>query len=261
MPRQKRKLSIRGCYHIILRGIDRQILFFDNADRIRFLHSIARFRKDTDLTIAAYCLMDNHIHILLQTAEPPGLFVKKTASSYVLYFNRKYDRVGHLFQDRFVSEPVDSDGYYLRVFRYILRNPAKAGLGRTEKYPWSSWSELQKRRICNIDTAIAIAGGIDRLKAFVLADDFIEDKTDICPDDNDTCLEYTVRHNITDTEAVALISRIMVRRGFKIISPLEIAGCPKEIRDSLLKEMKAEGLSIRQLSRLTAINRNTIQRA
>lgn len=248
MSRLSRRRSISGCYHIILRGVDRQVLFFDDADRRRFLQTIARCRDGSDLTIAAYCLMDNHVHILLRSSDPPGLFVKKVASSYVRYFNQKYDRVGHLFQDRFQSEPVDTDESYLRVFRYILRNPVKAGIGEADQYPWNSWSELDKAKICNVDLAASIAGGLSSLKTFVLMDN------------NDNYLEPDGRHIITDTEAADRIRMILSRNGLSVKTPFEIAAFPIQVRNTLLKEMKTEGLSVRQLSRLTTINRNVIQR-
>lgn len=246
MSRHSRKLSNHGYYHIIIRGIDRQVLFLDDADRNRFLKVISGFRNDPDLAIITYCLMDNHVHFLVWTYGPPGRFVKKIASSYVPYFNRKYDRVGHLFQDRYRSEPVNTTGYFLRVFRYILRNPVKAGLGDVMQYPWSSWPELQNRTrsgICRIDTAVAMAGNTRNLMNFVLTDN------------NDVCLENTRRHFISDAEATELI---MNRLDGK--TPLEIAELPIENRNSLLLEWKAEGLSIRQISRITGINRNTVQR-
>ena len=248
MSRLSRRRSISGCYHIILRGIDRQVIFWDNADRNRFLQTIARFLDTSELTLAAYCLMDNHVHILLRSSAPPGMFVKKVASSYVHYFNQKYERVGHLFQDRFLSEPIDTEVSYLRVFRYILRNPVKAGIADADQYPWNSWSELDQVKICNVDLAVNIAGSLPCLKAFVLMDN------------NDNYLEPDRRRAVTDREAIDLIGKILSRNGLTVKTPFEIAAFPRQIRNTLLKEMKTEGLSVRQLSRLTAINRNIIQK-
>ena len=104
--------------------------FKKRLDRMKMLKCMRRFREETGTVICAYCLMDNHIHLLLHNEEGPDVFIKKIASSYVYHFNHKYDRVGHLFQDRYKSEPVEDDRYLIAVFRYILQNPWKAGICR-----------------------------------------------------------------------------------------------------------------------------------
>jgi len=87
--------------------------------------------------------MDNHIHILLQEqSEPVGVALKCISSSYVLWFNKKYGRCGHLFQERFKSEIVGTDAYFLTVLRYIHQNPIKAKLVEDiSHYKWSSYGE------------------------------------------------------------------------------------------------------------------------
>lgn len=75
-----------------------------------------------------------------------SLLVQKIANSYVYYFNRKYDRSGHLFQGRFKSEPVLDDEYFKTVYRYILQNNEKAGLGKFDKYRWNSFYALRNFR-------------------------------------------------------------------------------------------------------------------
>ena len=91
----------------------------------------------------AWCLMGNHVHLLIQeNDEPIGDTMKRIASSYVYYYNHKYDRIGHLFQERFKSQPVESWGYFLTLLRYIHQNPLKPHLVSDLKdYPWSSWRE------------------------------------------------------------------------------------------------------------------------
>ena len=90
----------------------------------------------------AYCLMDNHVHLLLQEQEETlGEIMKRVGVSYAYWFNRKYERVGHLFQGRFRSETVEDDAYFLTVLRYIHQHPVQAKLvARCSDYPWSSYA-------------------------------------------------------------------------------------------------------------------------
>lgn len=143
MPRQARQT---GEYlHIIVRGNGKQILFEDDADRKKYLSLLQKYSAETGIIILAYCLMDNHVHLLIRDAAgAASVFMKKTGVSYVLYYNTKYERTGHLFQDRYKSEVIDSDAYLLAVYRYILNNPAKAGICAAEKYLWSSYREYGK---------------------------------------------------------------------------------------------------------------------
>ena len=141
MARQARQKSEAGIYHIILRGSNRQILFEDEEDFSKFKSLLSFYKKRCGFALYGYCLMDNHIHLLMKEAENPAvLFIngkeiefgpgesletifKRIGVSYVGYFNRKYKRTGHLFQDRFKSEPIDTDAYLLMALRYIHRNP------------------------------------------------------------------------------------------------------------------------------------------
>jgi len=112
-----------------MRGINRQSIFEDEEDKHKFIETFARYTEISCYRLFAYCLMDNHIHILLEEQkEPLAMIMKRISSSYVLWFNRKYGRCGHLFQERFKSETVDNDRYFLTVLRYIHQNPLKAKL-------------------------------------------------------------------------------------------------------------------------------------
>jgi REP element-mobilizing transposase RayT len=132
MARYARRKSESGIFHIMLRGINKQSIFEDNEDRERFLNTIERYRKVSEYKIYGYCLMGNHVHLLLKEAgESISDAIKRICSSYVHWYNWKYDRCGHLFQDRYKSEPVEDEIYLLTVLRYIHQNPVKAGLTKT----------------------------------------------------------------------------------------------------------------------------------
>jgi len=128
MPRQAREKSEKGIYHIILRGINKQQIFEDEEDYFKFLDTIEKYKTTSGYKILAYCLMGNHIHLLLMTGkESLEKIFKRIGSSYVYWYNWKYGRAGHLFQDRFKSEPVDDEDYLFTVLKYIHQNPLKCG--------------------------------------------------------------------------------------------------------------------------------------
>ena len=147
MPRQARKKSNSGIYHIILRGINRQQIFEDSEDYNKFLRVLEECKAISEFDIFAYCLMSNHIHLLLQeNKEPIELVMKRIATRFVYWYNIKYQRLGHLFQDRFKSEPVENDEYFLTVVRYIHQNPVKAGIcKKPQDYNYSSYNECFRK--------------------------------------------------------------------------------------------------------------------
>jgi len=127
LARVARERSRTGIYHIMLRGINRQTIFEDNQDRVRFLDTLEEYKDICEFVFYGYCLMDNHVHLLIkETKESVSDIIKRICSSYVYWYNAKYKRCGHLFQERFKSEIVETDSYFLTVLRYIHQNPLKA---------------------------------------------------------------------------------------------------------------------------------------
>ena len=243
MPRQSR---ILGDYaHLIVRGNGRQILFEDDSDYNYFLLSLRRYRDETGISLIAYCLMENHVHLLVNdSAGATPLFMKKLCISYARYYNHKYSRTGHLFQDRYKSENVQDDAYFLTVYRYILKNPEKAGIARAETYPWSSFAEYGKSG-CLTDTSLPVAliGGAENFALFFSA----EDKSD--------CMEDApIVHD--DAWARRIIRETLDGQSGTVLQKL-----PKQQRNELLFLLKQKGLSIRQLERLTGISRGVVQKA
>lgn len=138
MSRQARQRSITDIYHVIQRGIDHVVIFHDNDDRRMFLN-LLKSEICLSFEVYCYCLMDNHIHLIIKSNKL-SFHIRHIASVYAMWFNHKYERRGYLFQDRFRSEVIEEEGYLLRCFRYILRNPVKAGICQKAKdYPWSSY--------------------------------------------------------------------------------------------------------------------------
>lgn len=163
MPRRPRRMSASGIYHVMIRGINKMQIFNDDADNIQFLHFL-EFTQTDEFQILAYCLMGNHAHLLIRTSktgiEPLEAGMKSLCIRYAAYYNRKYERIGTLFQDRYKSQPVTTVGYFLRVLRYIHNNPVAAGITDTmADYPWSSCHDYFAARgtcICRVHTEYAM---------------------------------------------------------------------------------------------------------
>ena len=182
MPRQARSLSAASIYHVMLRGINRQNIFEDDSDKQFFMTSLGRYRDISGFTLYAFCLMSNHVHLLIEPGqESLETIFRRIGTRYAIYFNKKYDRVGHLFQDRFRSEPVQGENGFLIVLRYILQNPMKAGMEtRPGAYRWSSYLAYEKgyAALTDVRLAMNLAGGQEALLDFLqqTADDDVMDE-------------------------------------------------------------------------------------
>ena len=144
MPRSIRIKSLTHTYHIMIRGVNKENIFVNEDDKRKFLQISQYYLNKFDVEIYAYCLMDNHVHFLLKSKENFNKFMQCIQTVYATYFNKKYKRIGHLFQDRFKSIPVERESYLLECVRYIHQNPVKAKISSIEKYLWSSYNEYIK---------------------------------------------------------------------------------------------------------------------
>ena len=244
LPRTARNLNEGGYRHVIVRGIGKQILFEDADDNIFFIGLLERYSRETGIGICAYCLMENHVHLLLHdggTLTP--LFMKKIGVSYSAHFNVRYERTGHLFQDRYKCENIKTGRQYLVVLRYILRNPEKAGICKTEEYKWSSY-DLYGDDKSFLDQTYTCELLCDR-------DEFLHFITSDC---HDSCMEYGKRRN--DEWAQEVISSELGIESGTVIQTYN-----RKERNRAIAILKAAGLSIRQIERLTGINRGVIQKA
>ncbi len=123
------------------RGNNKQNIFLDKTDYEVFLRILAKTQEKYKYKLHAYCLMTNHIHLLLETGEvETGYIMQYMLSDYARYFNKKYNRIGHLFQGRYKDVLVKNDRYFLATSRYIHLNPVKAFLvNKPESYQYSSY--------------------------------------------------------------------------------------------------------------------------
>ena len=247
MPRAARKLSESGIYHTMLRGIDRQQIFEDSEDYLRFIDVLQECREECGFKLYAYCLMGNHVHILLKVEEESlETIFKKIGGRYVYYYNVKYRRVGHLFQDRFKSEPVEDDAYLLTVLRYIHQNPVKAKLcSKIADYPYSSYAEY-----LNDSSSI----DVDFVLRILPREEY--EKFNNMPN-TDKCLEIitTTRYAVTDQQARAIIEKYAHCR-----SVVEFQSLDEKKKEQYIKKIYQKGVSVRQASRLTGTSKGMVEK-
>jgi len=253
MPRAARIKSSTGIYHLMARGIHRQTIFSSEEDNTRFLNTLGKYCKKSFCEIYAYCLMGNHFHLLLKEGqEPLATTIKRIGTSYVFYYNWKYNRKGHLFQDRYKSEPVEDNDYFLTVLRYIHLNPLKSGLTNDlASYPYSSYSEYTNQAKLTNTSFVLKLFSQDQEQAISRFINFHYQSN------NDQCLDIPKeRETLSDQRIIQL-----VYQKYNIELATLYTKKTEDKRKILryLKELK--GCSLRQLSRLTGLPVNQIIRA
>ncbi len=147
MPRKPRCLIDNGYYHILTRGNDRKNIFRCEDDYFRFLEIVRNYLEKFRIVILHYCLMPNHIHLLVQAQAGKDLpkFMQGTLQVYANYFRNKYDATGFVFQNRYKSLFIEKESYLVECARYIERNPLRANLTNDiYDYPWNSFSFYAK---------------------------------------------------------------------------------------------------------------------
>ena len=241
MPRLPRQKSDSGIYHIMLRGINQQVIFEDDEDYFKFVETLEKYKAVSGYKVFAYCLMSNHIHILIKVEkEDLDLIMKRIAGSYVYWYNWKYYRKGHLFQDRFKSEPIEDDSYFLTVLRYIHQNPVKAGIVKSiDDYRFSSYNGYidEDSDIVDFDFAFSL----------MKKDEFIAFNNE---KNDDVCLDIDPKEfRVNDSDAMKIIKKVS-----KCDNATEFQELSQEKRDRNIRKLKEKGLSIRQISRLTGIS-------
>ncbi|WP_039928002.1 REP-associated tyrosine transposase [Alishewanella jeotgali] len=139
-----RPLRLEFCgalYHVTSRGNERKPIYFEDADFKLFLSLLTKVCEQCNWLVHAYCLMTNHYHLLVETPDANlSKGMRQLNGSYTQKINRKYGRVGHLFQGRFKAILVHRDAYLMELSRYIVLNPIRANMVQTlDEWPWSSW--------------------------------------------------------------------------------------------------------------------------
>jgi putative transposase len=141
VPRRPRENQAGGIYHVFARGNNRERIFLDNVDRRLYLQLLEAVAVRSRWGALSYCLMNNHVHLLLETRDPNlSEGMQLLHGRFAQRFNKRHDHVGHLFQGRYGAVSMKTDGQVCTVAAYIASNPVTAGLCRTpEGWEWSSF--------------------------------------------------------------------------------------------------------------------------
>ena len=259
MPRRARKTGVTGVYHVMLRGVNRNVVFHDDQDFSKFIKVLELhahpvdgdgIAKEPSCLIYAYCLMSNHVHLLVQEqGKTLSELMKSIGISYVSYVNKRYDRCGPLFQDRFLSEPVDDVGYFIKLLKYIHQNPLRAGMVTgLDAYPWSSWYEYKYDKPGLCVHALPFSGiSWEEIKEMVCH----INETD---DEKKMGIDHSMK--MTDGQARTCIACICEKEGLNS----NLKELPKENRNYVIIKALENGIGVRQLSRITFIAHSTIHR-
>ncbi len=262
MARRPRVASDTGVYHVLLRGISGQKIFRDDEDYTRFIELLYRMVYPVDAdkkalpsrcTFYAYCLMSDHVHLLIRDAsENLSLVMKRITISYFQYYHKKYEYSGRVFYDRFSSEPVNDNAYFFTLIRYIHQKPITAGITKDiGGYQWSSWGEYERAgngnpTVCNTQTILSKMT-LANLRAYVKSPMSQVAKVIDC--------KYG-RLSKTDQEVLDFLAS-----NFHLKNPTDLQNYTDDRCGRVLRYAKTFGASIRQLVRLTGISFYRIRNA
>lgn len=246
----------------MLRGINQQDIFFEDKDYLEFQNIIKKTKKVYLYQLYSYVLMPNHIHLEIKDQNQNlSQVIQSIATSYAIYFNKKYERKGHLFENRFRSKNVENTYYMLNLVRYIHQNPAKAGICKMEQYRWSSYFDYFNNAPIKEEEKITDTNEVFNM--FLSSKEgskekFLEFNQQVFKfQKNADLLEYEMKSKLTDEELIYFI-----REELEIYNIQEIQKYPKDRRDEIIRKIKKfKGVTQKQISRLLGLNVKIIRRA
>lgn len=147
MPRNSRNYINTTFFHIMVQGLNKEFIFNKDEDKKQYLKFVNKIKKEVNIIIISYCIMDNHVHILVKTDTTDQLskFMHKVNTLYAIYYNQKYNRVGYVFRDRYKSQIIYSEKQLYACINYIHNNPVKARICKLPcEYGYSSYNEYRK---------------------------------------------------------------------------------------------------------------------
>lgn len=244
--------TVTGFYHVCARGKGKQLIFEGDEDRWEFLELMRDCCREEGVTVIAWCLMGNHVHLVLADYEDAmSAAMHRLLLTYARRFNKRTGRTGHLFQNRFDRRSLDTDRYLMAAIRYVHANPQEAGIALIERYPWSSFAEYL--RAYDNDTTRGFSDPSCVLELFGSAEGFIAYSLST-PDGSEPALcdmketEWE-RHAFADKMAKSLGVPL---RGVKAAPPAR--------RDTVIVGLHDAGFTVRQIERYTGIGKSTVSR-
>ena len=259
MPRNARQVSKTHIYHVMLRGNERKNIFLEVEDKVRLIETLYHKKQNNAFCLYAYCIMDNHVHFVIKEQKDSiSRIMKRLGTSYAHYYNKKYKRVGHVFQDRYKSETIEDESYLLSVIRYIHNNPEKAGICRKQEYRWSSYqlyTQVAKeyRELLECDEVLSIFSE-DKHRAMILFREFGN------KEDQDDFIDMQEKEGkLGEEEALECIKHYLEKKsiGFEHLNQREY----RLERETVVNELiYKSSLSLRKIAEVTGINRETVRK-
>lgn len=244
--------TVTGYYHVSARGIGKQDIFENDDDRREFLELMRDCCRDKRVTVVAWCLMGDHVHLVLADYEDGmSAAMQRLLLTYARRFNKRTGRTGHLFQNRFDRRALDTDRHLMAVIRYVHANPQEAGIALIERYPWSSFAEYL--RAYDNDVAKSFSDPSCVLELFGSDKGFV-DYSLSTPDGSDPVI-----HDMEETEwerhafADKMARRLSVPlKELKTVAPVR--------RDAIIYALHEAGYTVRDIERYTGIGKSTVSR-
>lgn len=244
--------TVTGFYHVCARGTGKQLIFENDADRREFLELMRECCREAGVTVVAWCLMGNHVHLVLADYEDRmSAAMHRLLLTYARRFNKRTGRTGHLFQNRFDRRSLDTDRYLMAAIRYVHANPQKAGIALIERYPWSSFAEYL--RMYDGDVAKSFSDPSTVLELFGSAEGFIAYSLET-PDGSDPVI-----HDMDETEWERHAFADKMAKGLGVLLD-RLKAVPPAQRDGIVFALHEAGYTVREIERYTGISKSTASR-
>ena len=244
--------TVTGFYHVCARGTGKQLIFEGDEDRWEFLELMRECCREAGVTVIAWCLMGNHVHLVLADYEDAmSAAMHRLLLTYARRFNKRTGRTGHLFQNRFDRRSLDTDWQVMEAIRSVHADPQEAGISLIERYPWSSFAEYL--RAYDNDTTRGFSDPSCVLELFESAKGFLDYSLSM-PDGSDPVI-----HDMDETEWER---RAFADKMAKILGvPLHgVKAAPSAQRNIVILGLHDAGFTVRQIERYTGIGKSTVSR-
>lgn len=248
MPRAKREKSKTNIYHIVCRALNKQVLFEEDRDYLKYLSIVREAKDDFKFSIYAYCIMSNHIHLVIKdNYDNLSKFISIINQRYSMYYNKKNNRVGYVFSGRFYSETIENKEYFLQCIRYIHQNPLKAMIcKKVDDYKFSSIHAYKNLRGNYLDLV-----NIKPVFAKMYKTQFLTYQYEL---NHDRCLDI-IYSKLSDNEVMRMLHKIAnVKNNKEFQEMLESKKC------YFILELLDYGIPIMQLTRVSGLTYNKIQK-
>ncbi len=246
---RKPRIEFEGAfYHVITRGNQRQGIFKDREDYLRYLEILNDYKSRYKYFLYAYVLMNNHVHLLVETQQIPlSRILQGINQRYTMYFNKRYKTVGHLFQGRYKAILCDRDEYLLSLVKYIHLNPVRVGVVKSpDEYPWSSHrfyaEKKEEKEIIDTEQVLRMFSE-DKVKARRLYKTYMGEGTEVRKEDIYSTIDQRILGDERFADEVKGRSKVDIshRRRLKEYTLAEISDGLEKVYGITIKEIRQKG--------------------